>query len=159
MSCLHPVFNVVKLTPALSDPILGRHRKPLPPPKIVDGEEEWVVEEVLDSKVNNWKLQNLVKWEGSGIEHNSWEPWDSIHAPDLIAEFYWKHPGAAHQVRAINFSAILFHVVPSCHSLKGGVNVRGHPFSDPFSLPSLSDPPPSTPFISVTSTYVIPQWC
>jgi hypothetical protein len=54
------------------------------------------------------------------IEHNSWEPWDSVHAPKLIAEFYWKHPGAACQIRAIDFSAIPFHIVLSCHSLKGG---------------------------------------
>jgi Chromo (CHRromatin Organisation MOdifier) domain len=101
----------------------------------VDREEEWVVEEVLDSKVINRKLWYLIKWEGLGIEHNSWEPWDSVHAPDLIAEFYWKHPGAAHQVRAIDCSAISFYVMLSRHSLKGGVDVRGHPFS----LPSHSD--------------------
>jgi Chromo (CHRromatin Organisation MOdifier) domain len=120
MSCLHPVFNIVKLTLALSNPILGHHPKPVPPPKIVDGEEEWVVEEVLDCKVINQKLRYLIKWEGFGIEHNSWEPWDSIHAPNLIAEFYWKHPGAARQVRAINFSAISFRVMLNRHSLKGG---------------------------------------
>jgi Chromo (CHRromatin Organisation MOdifier) domain len=153
MSRLHPVFNVIKLTPAPSDPIPGHHPKPPPPLEIVDGEEEWVVEEVLDSKVINWKLWYLIKWKGFGIEHNSWEPWDSIHAPNLIAEFYQKHPGAAHQVRAIDFSAISFRVVPSCHSLKGGVDVRGHPFSPP----SHSDPPLSTPFISIMPTYVIPQ--
>jgi Chromo (CHRromatin Organisation MOdifier) domain len=153
MSCIHPVFNAVKLTLAPSDPIPGCHLKPPPPPEIVNGEEEWVVEEVLDSKVINWKLRYLIKWEGFGIEHNSWEPWDSIHAPDLIAEFYQKHPGAARQVRAIDFSAIPFHVMLSCHSLKGGVDVRGHPFS-PLSC---SDPPPSTLFISIMPTYVIPQ--
>jgi hypothetical protein len=46
----------------------------------VDGKEEWVVEETLDSKVINQKLQYLVKWEGFGIEHNSLEPWDDVHA-------------------------------------------------------------------------------
>jgi hypothetical protein len=70
MSCLHPVFNIVKLTLAPSDPILGCHPKPLPPLEIVDGEEEWVVEEFLDSKVINQKLWYLVKWEGFGIKHN-----------------------------------------------------------------------------------------
>ena len=110
MSLLHPVFNVIKLTPTLPDPISGHHPRPLPPLEIVD-EEEWIVEEIL-SKVINRKLWYLVKWEDFGIEHNSWEPWDNVHTPDLIVEFYWKHPGAAHQVRAIDFSAIPFHVVP-----------------------------------------------
>jgi len=46
---LHPVFNVVKLSTALDDPIPGR--KPQAPPLsiVVDGEPEWEVEEVLDS--------------------------------------------------------------------------------------------------------------
>jgi Chromo (CHRromatin Organisation MOdifier) domain len=128
MSCLHPVFNVIKLTPALADPIAGHVLKPLPPLKIMNREEEWVVKEILDSKVINQKLQYLVKWEGFGIKHNSWEPWDDVYAPDLVAEFYWRHPGAAHQIRAINFSAIPSHVVPGRHSLEGGVDVRNTHF-------------------------------
>ena len=128
MKCLHLVFNIVKLTPvtpALPNPILGHHLRPPPPPETIDGEEEWVVEEILDSKVISWKLWYLVKQKGFGIEHNSWEPWDSIHASDLVAQFYWKHPGAACQVRAIDFSTISFHVVPSCHSLEGGGECQG----------------------------------
>ena len=61
-------------------------------PEIIDGEEEWVVEEILDSRMINRKLHYLVKWDGFGIEHNSWEPWDNIHAPDLVSEFHRKHP-------------------------------------------------------------------
>ena len=64
MSRIHPVFNVVKLTQAPEDPIPGWHPQPPLLPKIVDGEEEWVVEEILDSRVVNWKLRYLVKWEG-----------------------------------------------------------------------------------------------
>ena len=90
MSRLHPVFNVVKLLPTLADSItavmLNPH--PLRPPEIIEGEKEWVVEEILDSKVVNRKLCYLVKWEGFGIEHNSWEPRDHIHAPELVADFY-----------------------------------------------------------------------
>ena len=82
MSCLHPVFNIVKLTLALEDPIHGQHPLPPPLPEIVDGEEEWVVEEILDSKVINQKLRYLVKLEGFGMEHNSWEPRNNLHAPE-----------------------------------------------------------------------------
>ena len=52
------------------------------------------MEEVLDSKVTNWKLCYLVKWEGYRIEYNSWEPQENIHTLDLIMEFHQKHPGA-----------------------------------------------------------------
>ena len=59
MKRIHPVFNMVKLTPALEDPIAGRHAPSQPLLEIVDGEEEWVVEEILDSKLINRKLHYL----------------------------------------------------------------------------------------------------
>jgi hypothetical protein len=46
---LHPVFPVVKLSPALPDPIPGRRPAPPPPTTLVDGEEEYEVEAILDS--------------------------------------------------------------------------------------------------------------
>ena len=94
MKRIHPIFNVVKLTLAPEDPIAGRRAPPQPLPEIVNGEEEWVVEEILDSKVINQKLHYLVKWKDFGVEHNSWEPWDNVHAPELVSEFYRRHLGA-----------------------------------------------------------------
>jgi Chromo (CHRromatin Organisation MOdifier) domain len=137
MSRIHPVFNEVKLSLAPPDPILGRRPKPPPLPEIVEGEEEWIVEEILDSKMVNRKLRYLVKWEGFGIEHNSWEPWDHVHAPELVTEFYRKHPGAARQIRAADFKSIPFRSVPRRHSIERGVDVRGQPI--------LSTPPTPTP--------------
>jgi len=40
MRQLHPVFNVMKLSAALEDPILGRKPQAPLPPIVVDGEEE-----------------------------------------------------------------------------------------------------------------------
>jgi hypothetical protein len=51
MKRLHPVFNVVKLTLALPDPIPGRHVPPPPPPELINGEEEYVVKKILDSRM------------------------------------------------------------------------------------------------------------
>ena len=84
MSRLHPVFNVVNLSLAPLDPIPGRQTSPPPLLEIVHGEEEWVVEEILDSRRVNQRLRYLVKWEGFSVEHNSWEPWDNVHAPELL---------------------------------------------------------------------------
>jgi len=50
MKQLHPVFNVVKLTPALDNPITGWKTEDHPPPIVIDGEPEWEVEEILDSR-------------------------------------------------------------------------------------------------------------
>jgi len=49
MKQLHPVFNVVKLTPAPDDPITGRKMEDHPLPVVIDREPEWEVEEILDS--------------------------------------------------------------------------------------------------------------
>jgi hypothetical protein len=120
MKRIHPVFNVVKLLPAPPDPITGRHFPP-PPPEIIDGEEEWVVEEILDSKMMNRKLRYLVKWKDFGMEHNSWEPWDFVNTPELVADFHRKHPGAARRIRAIGFNSLPFRLrVLGRHPFEGG---------------------------------------
>ena len=40
MKQLHPVFNMVKLTPAPDDPITGQKMEDYPPPIVIDGEAE-----------------------------------------------------------------------------------------------------------------------
>ena len=50
MSHLHPIFNVIKLLLTLSDPILGWKASLPPPPELVDREEHYVVEWILDSR-------------------------------------------------------------------------------------------------------------
>jgi hypothetical protein len=61
---LHPVFPVVKLSPALPDPIPGRRPAPPPPPTLIDGKEEYEVEAILDSRMCYNHLEYLVKWKG-----------------------------------------------------------------------------------------------
>ena len=102
-----------------------------------------MVEEILDSQMVNWKLHYLVKWEGFGVEHNSWEPWDNVHAPELVADFYRRHPGAARHIHVVNFCSIPFRSVSGHHCLEGGVDVRGHSTSSNIS----SDNTPSTLYI------------
>ena len=137
MSRLHPVSNVVKLTLAPEDPIPGRHPRPPPLPEIIDGEKEFIVEEILDSKVVNQKLRCLIKWEGYGIEHNSWEPAGDVHAPEHITDFHRRHPGAPRHIQFADFEAIPFQMlssaVPRCHSLEGGGGCKGTPFPTIFS--------------------------
>ena len=53
MSRLHPVFNIIKLTLAPEDPVPGQHLHPPPLPEIVNREEEFIVKEILDSRVIN----------------------------------------------------------------------------------------------------------
>jgi len=71
MKQLHPVFNVVKLTPALDDLITECKTEDHPPPIVIDGEVEWKVEKILDSHWHWRRFQYLIKWKGYGCEHNS----------------------------------------------------------------------------------------
>ena len=136
MNRLHPVFNVVKLTLAPVDLIARRHA-PLPPLlELIDGEEEYVVEEILNSCIFHRKLQYLVKWEGYGVEHNTWEYWDNVgNATDAVNNFHTRNLGAPRHIWALAFGSIPFCPIPplpfalgQCNSERG-VIVRGTPKS------------------------------
>ena len=71
MKKLYLVFNIVKLSTALDDPIPGRKSRPLPLPVVIDREEKWKVKEILDSHWHRRRFQFLVKWKGFRREHNS----------------------------------------------------------------------------------------
>ena len=88
MRQLHPVFNIVKLSAALEDPIPGRKPQAPSPPIVIDGEPEWEVKEILDSRWHWRRFQFLIKWKGFSREHNSWEVASDIKALDLIVEYY-----------------------------------------------------------------------
>ena len=92
MRQLHPVFNVVKLSPALEDPI-SRQRAP-PLPVLADSGVEYKVEKILDSCLFHCKLQYKVKWKGYSIKDISWEPSEDVHALALIWDFHRLHPDA-----------------------------------------------------------------
>jgi len=125
---LHPVFNVMKLTPAPDDPITGHKTEDHPPPVVINRELEWEVKEILDSRWHQRRFQYLIKWKGYGHEHNSWESASEVSAPELTAKFHRKHPGAPRYVRHVKFNNI-FHsksIAPRRSNLEGGMNVRGH---------------------------------
>ena len=47
-------------------------KKKQPPPVLVEGEEQWEVEKVLDSRIYYGKLQYLVKWLEYSDTDNEW---------------------------------------------------------------------------------------
>ncbi|QRW22884.1 Retrotransposable element Tf2 protein [Rhizoctonia solani] len=69
---IHNVFYVGLLSKAhesASQPFPNQ-----PPPETIEGEEEYKVEQILDSKRQQGKWVYLIKWKGYGPEDNSWEP-------------------------------------------------------------------------------------
>ena len=68
--------------------------QPPPPPDIVDGEENYEVERILDSHFTQDQLHFLVKWKGYSYEENSCISEEDLTAPARLQEFYATHPGA-----------------------------------------------------------------
>ncbi|CEP07157.1 hypothetical protein [Parasitella parasitica] len=93
---IHPTFHIAKLTPksvtGLED-IENRKTKP-PPPIIVNSNEEYEVEKVLDSRLYRNKLQYKVKWKGyDDPSEDTWEPEENLENAALaIEEFHNEFP-------------------------------------------------------------------
>ena len=77
MHTVHPVFHISMLEPTSPNTIPGR-TQPLPPPVVIDGEPEFEIAKILDSKIDNrqclCKLLYLVCWSGyeGTDEETSW---------------------------------------------------------------------------------------
>ncbi|QRW21939.1 Retrotransposable element Tf2 protein [Rhizoctonia solani] len=59
-----------------------------PPPETIEGEEEYEVEQILDSKRQQGRWFYLIKWKGYGPEDNLWEPEELLeHSQEEIQRF------------------------------------------------------------------------
>ncbi|XP_073435227.1 uncharacterized protein [Dendrobates tinctorius] len=88
---IHPVFHVSLLKAATPNSFPGRSSPPAP--VLIDGQEEFVVERILDSRLRRDGVQYLVQWQGYSSEDNSWEPASNLHAPRLLRQFHQRYPG------------------------------------------------------------------
>ena len=94
---VHPVFHVSMLEPAVPNEI-PNHVQSSPPPVNVQGELEYEIAEIFDSKIDRrqscWLLY-LVRWLGyeNTDEEFSWLPATELeHAKDLISDFHSAYP-------------------------------------------------------------------
>ena len=94
---VHPVFHVSMLEPATPNEIPNRVQSP-PPPVDVQGEIEYEIAEVVDSKIDrrrSCKLLYLVRWLGyeNTDDEFSWLPATELeHAKELISDFHSAYP-------------------------------------------------------------------
>jgi hypothetical protein len=86
---IHNVFYVGLLSKVKEDesrPILRE-----PGPLEVKGEEEYEVEEIVDSERHQDGWYYRVKWKGYGPESNTWEPKANLeHAKDILKKYHQK---------------------------------------------------------------------
>jgi Chromo (CHRromatin Organisation MOdifier) domain len=92
---IHPVFHIDLLS-HFHDTEAHGHNYPRPPPDVIDGEPEWEVEKITQSRLHGRRreLQFRVRWKGFPSSEDSWVSQHDIHAPDLIEQFYQTHPNA-----------------------------------------------------------------
>jgi hypothetical protein len=92
---IHDVFYVGLLSKVKEDevrPILVE-----PGPLEVEGEEEYEVEEIIDSERRQDGWYYRVKWKGYGPESNTWEPKANLeHAENILKKYHQKLLKKAH---------------------------------------------------------------
>ena len=81
----HLVVHVSEIEPASDDLFPGQGHPP-PPLVIVDGEEEWEVEAVVDSRIGYRRLEYRVNWVGE--EETTWQPAKDLENAKQAVELY-----------------------------------------------------------------------
>ena len=98
---IHDIFHVDLLTPYRETELHGANFI-RPPPDLIDGEEEYKIEEILQSRKfsRGRKVQYLVKWKGYPDSENQRVNWDDLHADDILADFKKKNPDTVSHIKA-----------------------------------------------------------
>jgi hypothetical protein len=91
---IHNVFHASLLLPYKETTAHGPNFT-IPPPDIVEGEEQWEVEEIVNvrqfGKRKTW--QYFVKWKGYPDSENTWEPLSHLSkSGELLEEWHNKNP-------------------------------------------------------------------
>ena len=72
-----------------------------------DGEEEYEVDYIRDSKLFGCTLKYLVRWTGYGEVEDTWEPAKNLaHALDKIKDFHALNPGAPRKNAALIYVSL-----------------------------------------------------
>ncbi|KXN93252.1 hypothetical protein AN958_00176, partial [Leucoagaricus sp. SymC.cos] len=89
---IHPVFHASLLTPYNENDIHSPNL-PLPPPDMIEGEEQYKVEGIVNHCLHSEGLQYLVKWKGYRHQENKWIHEEELtqFANELIQEYLTSH--------------------------------------------------------------------
>ena len=84
---MHNIFHMDLLIPHYETDAYGEQYSQ-PPPKLIDEQEEYIMEEILNDDIHWCKKQYLVKWQGYPSSANEWVYAKDLHAPELLAEYH-----------------------------------------------------------------------
>jgi hypothetical protein len=145
---IHPVFHIDLLTPYRETTMHGPNFTQ-PTPELIDGEEEYSVEKILDSRHfgRRWRLQYLVKWEGYPDSDNMWVDKDDVFADDKVREFKSSNPDAATHIRSTLFAKSPYPPTPtrsqllSQHTFRYMSSDAGSNFAHEYPAGAIADSP------------------
>jgi Chromo (CHRromatin Organisation MOdifier) domain len=92
---LHRTFHVSLLEPHKSRRGVRYEAKPIE----FEGNEYWLVEEILHSRVRYGKRQYLVHWTDTSPAVDSWEPAENLQELDALKEYLKKNPDVRETVK------------------------------------------------------------
>src|SRR5260221_987122 len=104
---IDPVFHINLLEPYR---IPADSQRRIEPPEVeeIEGEENHVVREVADSRVNGSKkkVEYLVLWEGYEQEDATWEPWELLRnsTDKALISFHKRYPRKSRDARVVGLS-------------------------------------------------------
>jgi hypothetical protein len=115
---IHSVFHIDLLMPYRETTIHGPNFT-RPAPELIDGEEEYSVEKILDSQRfgRRWRLQYLVKWEGYPDSDNMWVDKDDVSADDKVRDFKASNPESEVHLRQAHVVSVPHPLIPIPHTL------------------------------------------
>jgi len=95
---IHPVVNISRVQ--LYKPQIEGQKKIPPKPVIIEGEEEFKVEKILNKRMVREKEKFLVRWKEYTVEKDTWENRENLeNAKELVEEFERKYGEEVEELR------------------------------------------------------------
>jgi len=90
---IHNTFHISLLEPYQDNQFPSQIKQP-PPPIQIEGEDEYEVDEIIDSPLHYNKLQYPAKWKGYSPEHDTiWYPAENLNnAEHTVQRFHQHYP-------------------------------------------------------------------
>jgi hypothetical protein len=128
---IHSVFHIDLLTPYRETTMHGPNFT-RPAPELIDGEEEYSIEKILDSRQFGRRrcLQYLIQWEGYPDLDNMWVNKDDVSADDKVRDFKAPNPESEIHLRQAHAISIPHPPIPIPHTLHSSLILRNSMSSD-----------------------------